>query len=274
MDHLLAKVSDRRNQYRRMISGKKIYKIPQDLSNCMKYAAEDVLDEEEWFYIDNFSTSAFCIELLKQDYFNSTDYLDINKVEPEKINYLVAYQDDNAFLFQRVYISNMLHKKRFIHIGDDVEIRESNYGIIINDDPDAIYMKDRDYLYFKKLETIAPIFRGIDELYREATEDETKEFLNYDFIDLKDGFSVELVKKSNRRRIALATKILDEFTEAQINEVFQYTNEYYPDLKFNGDKFEVKNDNDLKNLLYGIEQRLYTTPITHEKRCASAVRTI
>lgn len=274
MDHLLARVSDRRNQYRRMISGEKIYQIPNDLSNCIKYAAEDVIDEGEWFYIDNFSASTFCIDLLKQDYFNSTDYLDINKIEPEKINYLVAYQEDNIFLFQRVYISNMLHKKRFIHIGDDVEIRKSKFGIIISDVPDAIYMKDEDCLYFKKLETIVPIFKGIDVLYREATDDETKEFLNYDFIDLKGDFSVELVKKSNRKRIALATKILDEFTEAQKKEVFQYTNEYYPDLKFNGDKFEVKDDNDLKNLLYGIEQRLFTTPVTHEKRCASAVRLI
>lgn len=274
MDCLLAKVSDRRNQYRKMITGRKIYQIPQNLSNCIQYAAEDVLDEEEWFYIDNFSASTFCIELLKQDYFNSTDYFDINIVEPEKISYLVAYQDDNAFLFQRVYISNMLHGKRFIHIGDDVEIRESRYGILINDIPDAIYMKDIDCLYFKKLETITPIFKGIDELYREATDDETKDFLNYDFIDLKDDFSVELVKKSNRKRIALATKILDEFTEAQIKEVFQYTNEYYPNLKFDGNKFEVKDDNDLKSLLYGIEQRLFTTPITHEKRCASAVRAI
>ena len=69
-------------------------------------------------------------------------------------------------------------------------------------------------------------------------------------------------------------KTLNEFSEAQKTEIFQYTSEYYPDLKFDGNAFEVQDEEDLKNLLYGIEQRLYTTPVTNEKRCASAVRPI
>ncbi len=45
-------------------------------------------------------------------------------------------------------------------------------------------------------------------------------------------------------------------------------------VKFDGNKFQVKDENDLKNLLYGIEQRLYTTPVTNKKMCASAVRAV
>lgn len=274
MDHLLARVSDRKNSYRKMISGKKIYQIPNNLSNCVRYAPEDTIEDDEWFCIERFSTTTFCIELLKQEYFNSTDYAEINKMEPEKISYLVAYQEENVFLFQRVYICNMLNRKKFIHIGDNVEIKESKFGIIINDVPDAIYLKDKDCLYFKKLETIAPIFKGIDELYREATDEETGEFLKSGFVCLKNAFSTKSVKKSNRKRIALATKILNDFSDEQKRDIFQYTSDYYPNLKFDGNKFEIKDENDLKNLLYGIEQRLYTTPVTKEKRCASAVRVI
>lgn len=274
MDHLLVKVVDRRNAYRKVISGQKIYQTPDNLRNRVRYTPGDSLDEDEWFYIENFSDTDFCIELLKQNYFNSTDYAEINKIEPEKIQYLVAYQDDSTFLFQRVYVSTMLNNKRFIHIGDEVEIRQSKHGIIIHEIPDAIYMKDEDCLYFKKLETISPIFKGIDELYREATDEEAREFLKNDFISLKNEFCAEQVKKSNRKRIALAMKILGDFSDDQRKEIFQYTNNYYPALKFDGDKFEVKDEDDLKNLLYGIEQRLYTTPVTHEKRCASTVRSI
>lgn len=274
MDHLLARVADKNNNYRKMLSGKKIYQIPDNLSKRVKYEPEDILDEESWFYIEQFSTTAFCIDLLRQEFFNSTDYAEINKIEPEKISYLVAYQEQNMFLFQRVYKSNMLSQKRFLHIGDNVEIKESKHGIIINDIPDAIYVKNEDCLYFKKLETITPIFKGIDELYREATDDETKEFLKNDFINLENRFCAASVKKSNRKRIALAAKTLKDFSDEQKREIFRYTNEYYPNLKFDGSAFEVKNEEDLKNLLYGIEQRLYTTPITNEKRCASAVRTI
>lgn len=35
--------------------------------------------------------------------------------------------------------------------------------------------------------------------------------------------------------------------------------------------FAQLHEEDLKNLLYGIEQRFYTTVATYEKRCASAV---
>lgn len=69
-------------------------------------------------------------------------------------------------------------------------------------------------------------------------------------------------------------QILNDFSDEKQRDVFQYTNDYYPKLKFDGNKFEVKDENDLKSLLCGIEQRLFTTPITHEKQCASAVRPI
>ena len=39
-------------------------------------------------------------------------------------------------------------------------------------------------------------------------------------------------------------------------------------------KFEISNDDELKILLYGIEQRFYTTPFSHEKRLANSVLAI
>ena len=36
-------------------------------------------------------------------------------------------------------------------------------------------------------------------------------------------------------------------------------------------KFEISNDDELKLLLYGIEQRFYTTPFGYEKRLANSV---
>ena len=44
-------------------------------------------------------------------------------------------------------------------------------------------------------------------LYREATEEETCNFLDNDFIEL-DNFSAENVKKANRKRIAMATELM------------------------------------------------------------------
>ena len=36
-------------------------------------------------------------------------------------------------------------------------------------------------------------------------------------------------------------------------------------------RFVVRSNEDLKNLLYGIDQRYYTTPINNEKRIANSI---
>lgn len=220
---------------------------------------------------NEFSKKSYCIDLLKKEVINSIDYLEMNRADPEKILYLISYQDENIFYFQRVFQSRVLKNKKFIHIGDDVKIENTNNSIIINNVPDAIYVKNDDRLYFKKFEVITPIFRGIEELYCEATDDEVEDFLGAKFIQLKNDYSTEKVKKANRKRIALAIKSLSEYTDEQKNTIFSYTNEYFPNLDFNGTSFEVSSEEDLKNLLYGIEQRFYTTVATKEKRCASSV---
>ena len=270
MNHLFAKVNDRKNKYRILLSDVTVYENI-DLSNVIEFQPSHSLDEEQWFYINSFSKKSYCIDLLKKEAINSVDYLELSKVNPEKILYLISYQDENIFYFQRAYQSRVLKNKKLIHIGDDVKIESTGNSIIINDIPDAAYIKDIDRLYFRKFEVITPIFRGIEELYREATDEETEKFLVAKFIKLKDDYSVKSVKKANRKRIALAMKSLSEYTDKQKNTIFSYTSDYFPDLQFDGTSFEVSSEDDLKNLLYGIEQRLYTTVATNEKRCASSV---
>lgn len=87
--------------------------------------------------------------------------------------------------------------------------------IVISDIPDALYDSDKDQLFFKKLETVSSIFKGIDMLYREATNDEVDIFLKNDFIKLDSVFEVENIGIQNRRRIALAIKIMSELDDNQ-----------------------------------------------------------
>jgi hypothetical protein len=61
-----------------------------------------------------------------------------------------------------------------------------------------------DILYFRDLSKIKPIFNGIENLFREATDTEVGEFLNKDFICLSENYSVESVKTMNRKRIVSA----------------------------------------------------------------------
>ena len=61
------------------------------------------------------------------------------------------------------------------------------------------------------------------------------------------------------------------------NQILSYIHSYCEEkLKFDteNNKFEIKSDQELKFLLYGIEQRFYTTPIGKEKRLANSIQTL
>lgn len=97
------------------------------------------------------------------------------------------------------------------------------------------------------------------------------EFLNESFISLQEGFSSSDVKTANRKRIALAMDILSKFETREKESVFSYILEYYPESLTADGRFSIGSESDLKVLLYGIEQRYYTTPVGQEKRLANSV---
>ena len=56
--------------------------------------------------------------------------------------------------------------------------------------------------------------------------------------------------------------------------MFDYIHTYCKHINYDpGQKqFSIADDAQLKFLLYGIEQKFYTTPYTHEKRLANSVQ--
>lgn len=270
MNHVIAKIRGRDSIFEKLYSGDRIFELPSDLCNAVEYNPETILEEDEWYKIEHFSDTTYIIDELKHD-FNTTDYDEANRVKTESIDYIISV-DENIYFFQRVLKHSIMMKKR-ITLGDTIRLDQGEKSIVINSSPDAVYVKDDDILYFKKLSTVSPIFKGIDELYREATEEETEEFLKNDFIELADCYGVEKVKKSNRKRIAMAMEILENFSRRDKQKILKYTHEYYPALTYDETKkvFTIGSEEEMKFLLFGIEQRYYTTPVTKERRVANSV---
>ncbi|MGI6726088.1 MAG: hypothetical protein ACOX62_07840 [Christensenellales bacterium] len=274
MNHLLAKVNNRDEQYRKIISDNTIfYNFPENLSNHHEYTPAYKLEDDEWYSVSNLSQKEFCIELIKSE-FDSTPYKLLSQADPSNITYICAFQDETVYHFQRIFKYSVLERKKTIHLGDEITVKENPKQIILSDTADAIYVKSDDILYFRKLETIAPIFKGIDILYREATEDEVTNFLNQPFVRTDGDYSVGKVGKANRRRLAMALESFNKLTPKQKIVIFKYTNEYYPQLKYDGTAFTINNEDNMKYLLYGLEQRYYTTPATNEKLVANSVSNI
>lgn len=271
MNYVIAKIKDRENTYEKLYAGEdKIYDLPQEIDNAFAYNPETILEPEDWYKIENFSKSKYVIDLLEHD-FRTTDYGEANKVRTRQIDYIVSFQDGN-YMFQRIFKHSIMTQKR-ISLGDNIYLNQGEKSIVINSTPDAIYIKTSDILLFKKLSTISPIFKGIDELYREATEEETAEFLQNSFIKLADDYGVDKIKKSNRKRIAIAIDTLKFFSKKDKQEILEYTHKYYPALRYEEKTrvFCIGSEEEMKYLLWGIEQRYYTTPVTKVNMVANSV---
>lgn len=270
MNHLLAKTKGRNGDFFKVISNEEIFELPDDLDNPIEYDSDYKLEDDEWFAIAEFSEKDYCIEFLTRR-FISTDFNQIPREGYINIDYLCAYQT-GVYYFQKISTSQVIRKKYFA-FSDAPTLIENEPIIVIDNYPDAIYVKNEDILYFKKLTAISGIFRGIDQLYQEATQEETEEFLDNDFILLTNDYSADKVKKANRKRIAMAMETLQTFSPAQKQDIFSYIREYCEDLVFdeNAENFTISREEELKKLLYGIEQRYYTTRQGGERRLANSI---
>ncbi|WP_211286044.1 ATP F0F1 synthase synthase [Xenorhabdus innexi] len=231
------------------------------------------LDEDVWFKVEKFSQQDYCSDYLKRD-FVAAEYNSLPKSEFTKIAYLCSIQD-GSFFFQKVYPSVYLTKK-LLGFGDIAYLENSETRLCINRYPDAIYFPRLDRLIFRKLVTISSIFTGIDSLYKEATNKEVQQFLEQNFIELADGYGLSKVSKPNRARIALARDALALIQDSENREkMLAYIRSYHTEfLAFDeaNQKFYIKNDEQLKMLLYGIEERFYTTELGRKKRLANSVQ--
>jgi hypothetical protein len=271
MNQLIAKIREQSrttNKYRKVISDKSIFVLPDNLDNAVAYNPNTLLDDGDWFVITEFSSKEYFLDLLVAN-FDSVDYEQLGSREFEKLDFLFSYQDENYF-FQNILKSQLVRKK-LISFGEPFSFDENSASIVIKDIADAIYDKNKDNLYFRKLSSITSIFGGIDQLHREATETETAKFLNSDFISLINNFSSHDVKIANRKRIALALDTLRNFNDRDKDTVFEYIHDYCPELSATNNSFSIGGENDLKMLLFGIEQRFYTTPVGEERRIANSI---
>ena len=260
-------------EFRKIVSleNEEIYPKKQSLfQNAVDYTQEYKLGEDEWFKITNFSKNDYGIEnLLKQD-FDSVDFDLLTKKEFDKIDFLFTEIEQSIF-FQNIPKSQLLKKKMIGNFGESFKYIAESKQIFIQEIPDAVYDTQTDALYFRKLESITGIFKGIDQLYREATTEETEKFLKNDFISLDNEYDVSKVKIPNRKRIALATDILNNLTATDKKNIFNYISEYCSNLKKDESSFLISSEDDLKLILFGIQQRFYTTPVGNEKRIANSV---
>lgn len=275
MDHVFARVKYlRKKPFFKLISDHTLYEgVNVNVASCVAYSPDHNLDEDTWFKVEGFKNYDFCLDILRKD-FDTKDYDELKKEKFSEIAYLLSIQGGN-FYFQKVYPSLFI-KRKSITFGEVAKIEQPENRLLIKPLPDAIYLKDSDTLIFRDLAGIASIFKGIDVLFKEATKEEVTNFLAESFIKL-ENYGVDDVSKPNRKRIGLAMTTLSTMTQEDRVSLISYIREYCKNMltydEVSG-KFTIGKDDDLKQLIYGIEQRFYTTLISKEKRLANSVQTV
>lgn len=258
------------NKYRKMLStNERMYNTKEEeVHSSVPYTPGAVVEEGEWFKIEGFSNKEYASEL-ESISFDSVDYELLKREEYDKIDYMFV-EHEGVLYFQNVTKSKLIKKKGMLWIGGEYRYLQEAEILTVNQHPDAIYVKEEDSLYFKNLRAITGIFRGIAELYREATEQEVEGFLGNEFIVLVNEFTSSHVKIPNRRRIALAADTLSRIDKKGKKDILLYIRQYCPNIVV-GNKIQVGSEDDLRLVLYGIEQRFYTTIVGAEKRVANSV---
>lgn len=229
------------------------------------------LDDFEWYRLENFSSKDYATKEIKEKS-SGVDYDMATNADAAGIEYIFELSDDILF-FQKVTRNAFVKKRNFITLGERFEKCPNISLFQINAYPDAIYDRTKDVLYFRKLFSITKIFNGINEIYREATDTEVLSFLAENSFSLVDGFSADKVKIPNRKKIALVQDTFSKMSKQEKKEMFDYIKDYYPNLNVNNGKAQISNEEDLKNILYGLEERFYTTLISKEKRIANSITT-
>jgi len=279
MSCLLAKIKRKRAQpYRKITSDNPVFDtLDFSVLSAVEYSPDYKLDEDEWFKLENFNTASYCLDLLKTN-FDSKDHNDITKPEFEEISYLVSVQN-NSFYFQNVTASSFLRLKTIFYgeiaLGDVSKIVENNKQIVLKKIPDAVYEVSSNTLFFRDLSAITSIFDGIGLLYKDATQTEVDTFLQQSFINKSSDYKSENVSALNRRLIKSAVDIIATLSPQQQSQMFQYVDSYCAnDITFDPQtkKFEINSDADLKTLLYGLQERFYTTILGQEKRLANSIK--
>lgn len=268
MNYLIAKLKGNGNNFLKVIASKNdILEMP-DLTNIQNYTPEYKLEDDEWFKLDNFLSKNYKNGLIEQP-FNGISLNQITVDKYKDIKYLCSKQN-NFFLFQKMSIAQLLTKKWF-KIADSPTLQTDKPIIVINEWIDAVYDKSNDILYFKEIAKIQPMFKGIESLYRTATQTEVDSFLTQSFITLGSSYTSADVKTANRKRIAMALDTLNSFTPSEVTQVVNYTKSYCPSVPTSGSSFVINTEDHLKLVLFGIEQRYYTTLIHPEKRLANSI---
>ena len=239
-------------------------------------------DENEWFYIENFSKSDLNtpiakiggIDLKIEELFKRpAELLQSGATDYPDITWLITKQGE-SYYFQKVLPSSRIeHRTILMFAAGAPRIREMSNSVEVRRGfPDIIYDSHADKLLFRDLSRAKEIYKDLINLYREATDEEITDFLS-SREDITISISRDKIGIRNRKEIArLGDKINTLSSEAKAALV-TYIDTHLTEAglhKGAEGKIIIAKPKDLSSYLALLDQRFVHSEVYSESRKITA----
>jgi predicted nucleotidyltransferase len=283
MDSFLFQLSSRKDDEEQILFRR--YEIPNsenfyqefselcDEKSVHEYSPDEHLEDKEWYAKQDFRAKIGGHEFENFMKFHQS-IVNFDKLERDEFSRVEwsCCEVCGKLYFQRFQKSSVIEKTGFFAVRGDFEFLRDVKVLVINPIPDAIYDPKKDILYFKKLDVVTGIFKDARKICEKASEKQVKDFLDDSLFAVDKGFNKDKISLINLRKIRTALKQLASFRKAgREGELLHYFRTYRPEL-VSGNTLKIGSQSNLRDVLYGIDERFYTTELNKTKRMASAVR--
>ncbi|MGL4935859.1 MAG: hypothetical protein ACRC51_10335 [Cetobacterium sp.] len=225
------------------------------------------LEEDQIFVIESADTFITNKEILENFETKASTYEELEGDKWSKVAVLV-FSNNNKNYYQRIIGKKYLNTKVVLKfVSTRPQITEEIEGIALNPNSFIIYDIENKKLYFKNFSEVSKIFKGIEVLYREATEEEVKKFFSNDLVDEKSAIGFENITSAKRKKILLALSELEKGKE--IEKLRAYGKKYYPS-HFESDKILVNSLDNIDVLINVVHEHCYTSEVTNQKKIANS----
>lgn len=202
------------------------------------------------------------------DQFSNTVSLnDVDESEFSKIDLIFQKCENDDLVFQKITKSKRMVEKSILrwipNIGKSERTIIEN-GIELKSEIDA-YFDGNDKLYFKNFRTIRSLFKGIDDYYRIASQEEVDEFKKFNLVSFVSDFKI---KTNNLKMLAVLKDYEIDLDDITVKNTLLRTYNQYPSQDFELDdnqNFIIDSNRKLTSFLKLALGRLYTNPITKDK---------
>ena len=255
-----------------------------NMENQIPYTPTDRLDQDDngWFYIEGFRESRFNIALAKiggadvkiEELFERlTEFTEFQSTDYPGIKWLITQQGE-CYYFQKVLPSSRIeHRTILMFVVGDPKIKEMSNSVEVRREfPDIIYDSHDDRLLFRDLSRAKEIYKGLINLYREATAEEIRAFLS-SREDATISISISKIGVRNRKEIArLGDKINTLSYEAK-QALLTYIDTHLTEAglhKGEDGKIIIAKSKDLTSYLALLDQRFVHSEVYSESRKITA----